>query len=425
MKQRSRNPGEKMAFSYAWIVLFVIFIGQIVSFGMRASFGAYISPWETEFSASRTLITSISTLNFIVFAVSQPFIGKLNDHLGKNIVPSVSIFLLGISLLLASQASRLWQVYALFGAGFSIGVAGCRDSVSGAIITNWFVQKRGLAFGLTMVGSAIGQLIMVPANVYIIDRFGWRTAMALFSIITMVVAGPLFIIFLRSKPEEKGLKPYGYTEPENYDPQAAAETTDTKKTLPVLSIFRLKAFWAIAIPYFICGFTDVGIIQTHLVPMAEGRGISRSLTAIAFSLIAIVNIGGTIITGHLSDHYSRKRQLAAIYACRALTYVLLIFLRSPALLLIFAAVFGIVEMASVAPTHSLAVQLFDKYSVGAVLGVIAVSHQLGGAAGSWVPGFLYDLTGSYTAVLAIAVAVLLAGAWLALQIPEPDRLKQR
>ena len=421
MKQRDGVSGGRTAFSYAWVILFVIFIGQMASFGMRSSFGAYISPWEIEFSASRTLVTSISTLNFIIFAISQPFVGRLNDYLGKGIVPIVSIFLLGTSLLLASRANQIWQVYALFGVGFSIGVAGCRDSVSGGIITNWFIKRRGFAFGLAMVGSALGQLILAPANLFFIEKFGWRTAMASLSIIIMIVVGPLFIFLLRSKPEEKGLKPYGYEEPADDEAKVDDAASVTRKTLPVLSIFKLKAFWAIAIPYFVCGFTDVGIIQTHLVPMSEGKGISTAFIALAFSLIAILNIGGSLLTGHLSDRYSRKRQLAVIYACRSLSYVLLIFLQRPALLLLFAAIFGFVEMASVAPTHSLAVQLFDKYSVGAILVFIAVSHQMGGAAGSWVPGFLYDLTGSYTVVLALAIVLLLGGAWLAMQIPEPDR----
>ena len=452
MKQKSSAPGA--GFSYAWVVLAVIFVGQLVSFGMRASFGAYISPWESDFSVGRTVVTSISTLNLIILAVSSPFLGRLNDYLGKTIVPVVSIFLLGVCLLLTSRATQVWQVYILYGVGFSLGVTGCRDSVAGGIITNWFIEKRGLALGFLMVGSAVGQLILVPVNMFIIERYGWRTSMATLSIIIMVVVGPLFIFFLRNKPEDKGLKPYGYEEPKNdgvpggeladevtggvadgmavevsggiADGMADGNAGDPKgdrKPLPILGIFKIKALWAIAVTYFICGFTDVGIIQTHLIPLSEGKGIPRSYAAIAISVIAIVNIVASLVTGHISDHYSRKRALAVMYAFRAVTYVFLILLRLPALLLIFAAAFGMVEMATAAPTNSLAIQMFDKYSVGAVIGIIAVCHQLGGAAGSWLPGLLYDITGTYTIALALAAVLLLAGALTVLQVPEPAKLK--
>ena len=423
MKQTNNASGVRMGFSYAWVILSVIFIGQLAAFGMRASFGAYISPWESDFSVGRSVVTSISTLNFIIFAISQPFLGRLNDYVGKNIVPVIGTFLLGGSLFLVSRATQIWQVYALFGVGFSLGVAGSRDSVTGGIITNWFTKRRGFALGLVMVGSALGQLIIVPANIFIIERYGWRTAMATLSIIITAVVGPLYIIFLRYKPADKGLKPYGYEElPDSDTPSEspAPEVADSKP-LPIFEIFKTKALWTIAISYFICGFTDVGIIQTHLIPMSEGKGFDSLFVALAFSVIAIVNIGATLIIGHLSDKYSRKRQVAVLYVVRALTYVFLIFIRQPALLLVFAAVFGMVEMATAPGTNSLAVQIFNKYSVGAVLGVVAVCHQMGGAAGSWLPGLIYDMTGSYDIVLVLAAVLLIAGALAALQIPEPDK----
>jgi len=96
-------------------------------------------------------------------------------------------------------------------------------------------------------------------------------------------------------------------------------------------------------------------------------------------------------------------------------------MQEPWLLLVFAVAYGVVEMATIAPTHSLAVQIFEGYSTGTVLGVISVSHQLGGAVGSWFPGILYDLTGSYSAVLVLSIIMLVGVAAMALRIPESER----
>ena len=411
--QKSDHRG--VAVPYAWFILVILFFGLIATFGMRASFGAYLSPWEKEFSASRSLVTTISMLGFFVFAVSQPFIGKLNDVLGKNIIPTACLFLTGVSLLLTSQASHIWQVFVLFGVTFSIGVAGCSNVIVGAVITNWFVEKRGFALGLATSGMAVGQLIFVPANLFIIEQIGWRSTLATLSIIIMIAVGPLFIFFLRNKPEEKGLKPYGYTDSEKIRPGG-----DEKRSLPIINVFRSRAFWLLSIPFFICGFTDVGLINTHLVAMAEGKGFAVSDVAFAFSLIAIANIAGTIVTGHLSDHFSRKRQLAVIYSVRLLTYIFLMTLQRPGLFMIFAIIYGAVEMASIAPAQSLTVQIFDGYSIGTILGVVSISHQLGGSIGSWVPGVLYDMTGSYLGVMILSIVMLIGAAVLSLAITEPD-----
>ena len=418
-----KQVSQKVAAVYAWVVLGVLFMGGMVTFGMRASFSAYISPWELDFSTSRTVITTVSVISFAVLAFAQPFMGRLNDYFGKSFVPSVSIFLLGICLYLTSRATQVWQVFILFGVGFSLGSTGCSNVIGMVSISNWFVKKRGFALGLVTSGQAVGQLILVPLNLFLIREYGWRSTMAALSIIIVIVVAPLFIFLLRSKPEEKGLKPYGYMEAWDdvkiEDKEKAAE----KISLSVIGVLKQRNFWLLTIPYFICGFTDVGLVQTHLIPMSEGKGFPLEVVAIASSLIAALNIAGTIVTGYLSDKFSRKRQLGIIYITRAATFFILIFIRQPWLLLPFAVVYGAIEMASIAPTNTMIVQLFERYSKGAVIGLIAVSHQLGGAAGSWVPGLLYDLTGSYVIILAVSVALLLGAGLLVQKIPEPGRVE--
>ncbi|GLB61939.1 hypothetical protein NCCP133_40680 [Cytobacillus sp. NCCP-133] len=81
--------------------------------------------------------------------------------------------------------------------------------------------------------------------------------------------------------------------------------------------------------------------------------------------------------------------------------------------------FGVVNFATVAPTMKLATGYFKHLSVGAVIGWIYLSHQLGSALGSFVPGVLYDLTGSYDSSF-IASIILLAGASaISILLPKP------
>ena len=325
---------------------------------------------------------------------------------------------MGASLTLMSQANHIWQIFILFGVVFSIGFAGCSSSIPVVILSNWFVKKRGLALGIVMAGMAVGQLILVPVSLYLVNQTGWRTTVTILGIIVIVVVGVLFLIFIRSAPAEKGLKPYGYSESCDEGSVALDLTSEEKKILPIVSVLKMKIFWQLSIPYFICGFSDTGIVQTHLIPIAEGKGLPVSIVAIAFILIAIANIAGTIITGYLSDRISRTRQLAVIYMTRAATYAFLIVLNQSWLILIFALIYGVVEMASIAPTNSLTVQAFDGFSIGVIVGLVMVSHSIGGAIGSWVPGIVFDLTGSYNIVLVVSIALLVAAALVTLKIPE-------
>ena len=114
----------------------------------------------------------------------------------------------------------------------------------------------------------------------------------------------------------------------------------------------------------------------------------------------------------LSDRFNRARLLMFIYWMRAIIFLLLFtFLDNPAGLIIFAVIYGLTERATIAPTSSLCAHHFKDLSVGMVFGYVSIGHHLGGTLGSYIPGFFYDLTGSYVISLLIFIA-LLAGSGL-------------
>ncbi len=80
------------------------------------------------------------------------------------------------------------------------------------------------------------------------------------------------------------------------------------------------------------------------------------------------------------------------------------------MLIVFAVFYGLTEMASIAPTSSLCTDMFKKHPIGTVFGLVSVSHQLGGAAGSFIPGVLYDLTGSYILIIGLGIVLLLGSS---------------
>jgi predicted MFS family arabinose efflux permease len=72
-------------------------------------------------------------------------------------------------------------------------------------------------------------------------------------------------------------------------------------------------------------------------------------------------------------------------------------------------------------TSALTSEIFGRYSVGSIFGLIFLAHQTGAALGSWLGGVLFDVTGGYGLVFAIAVALLLLAAGLSVVIDERVR----
>ena len=90
-----------------------------------------------------------------------------------------------------------------------------------------------------------------------------------------------------------------------------------------------------------------------------------------------------------------KWVLGWVYAGRAVTLVLLLFVRDPVMLFAFAVAFGIVDFATVPPTTALSTTLFGPSSGGTVIGLVSLSHQVGSAMGSYAGGLVHDWAGSY------------------------------
>lgn len=74
----------RIKYHYAWIIVFVTFFTFLAVQGARLSFGAFVEPWEKDFSMNRGTISLISTLSFIIYGISQPIIGRLVDKLGPE-----------------------------------------------------------------------------------------------------------------------------------------------------------------------------------------------------------------------------------------------------------------------------------------------------------------------------------------------------
>jgi MFS family permease len=241
----------------------------------------------------------------------------------------------------------------------------------------------------------------------------------------LVVFAPLVAFLIRSKPADIGLRPYGEESDVILEEKPAHSASDAKTgSHSVWAVLRQRIFWQLSIPYFICGFSDVGLINTHYIPFTQGNGFSTGIIAFTFSLIAITNIIGTIGTGYLADRWNRSRLLALIYMVRALTFVFLLIADKPWLLMIFALIYGISEMASIAPTSSICADLFGKYSFGVVLGVISISHMLGGSIGSMIPGIIYDSVHSYVPVFIISAILLALGSVIVLGVPDDRGVKK-
>ncbi|AUZ41299.1 MFS transporter [Bacillus sp. MBGLi79] len=398
---------------YAWIIVSVTFLILLAVQGVRLSFGAFVEPWERQFSMDRSIISLISTMSFIVYGISQPVIGRLVDKWGARAVLAWSALLTGVSIFLTYLVTSPWQLFLLYGLGVSLGVGGASNVAASVLVVNWFSKKRGLAFGIMEAGFGAGQMLLVPVSLMLIHWFSWKLTVVVLGLLLIVIVFPAALLMLRNNPAEKKTEPIGGL--------AASEKDTAPKTtaLSVTGMFRMRQFWFLILPFLICGFTTVGLMDTHLIPFSHDHGFSTTVTSAAVSLLAGFNIAGILLSGIIADRWSSRKILCFLYAVRAMSIVILIYSHEPYLLLAFAILFGLVDFATVAPTQMLATQYFQNYSIGLMIGWLSLAHQIGSALGAYVPGVIYTITGEYTLAFYLSIGMLVLASVMNVMLREP------
>ncbi|MGG1243254.1 MFS transporter [Bacillus cabrialesii] len=398
---------------YAWIIVSVTFLILLAVQGVRLSFGAFVEPWEQQFSMDRGTISLISTMSFIVYGISQPIIGRLVDKWGARAVLSWSALLTGVSIFLTYLVTSPWQLFLLYGLGVSLGVGGASNVAASVLVVNWFSKKRGLAFGIMEAGFGAGQMLLVPGSLMLIHWFSWKLTVVVLGLLLMVIVFPAALLLLRNNPSEMNAEPIGGLA------EAEKETASKTTALSVTGMFRMRQFWFLMLPFLICGFTTVGLMDTHLIPFSHDHGFSTTVTSAAVSLLAGFNIAGILLSGIVADRWSSRKILCFLYAVRALSIVILIYSHEPYLLLAFAILFGLVDFATVAPTQMLATQYFQNYSIGLMIGWLSLAHQIGSALGAYVPGVIYAVTGEYTLAFYLSIGMLVLASVMNVMLREP------
>ena len=96
-----------MNFSYRWVIVAAGALMSCVAIGAMFSLAIFLEPMSLDTNWSRAGISSAMTLNFLVMGGGGFAWGAIYDRLGARPVVLVGATLLGLALVLASQAGSL------------------------------------------------------------------------------------------------------------------------------------------------------------------------------------------------------------------------------------------------------------------------------------------------------------------------------
>jgi sugar phosphate permease len=311
----------------------------------------------------------------------------------------------------------LWQFILVWGIVLGIA-ASVTPSLPASVASRWFVRSRGLVLGILANANAAGQVIFLPVMMAIIVGSGWRAALMLMVGASLVLL-PLVWLWMRDHPADIDLEPYGAGK----DDATARTGSDYRsrefRLVPMSSlseVFRSSTFWLLSACFFVCGATANGLIGTHLIPHAIERGIPEVTAATVFGIMGVASFVGTTYAGWLVDRIDPRKVLAAAYALRGSSLIILPYVSEAWGLFVFAVMYGLDWFATGPPTTTMLARSFGSQRVGTLFGFVFVFHQLGGALAAVGAGWMRVEFGDYEYAFLIGAVLGLAAAGLALMI---------
>ncbi|MDB0439209.1 MFS transporter [Clostridioides difficile] len=376
-------------FFKGWLVVFAGLILMISVYGIVNNCASlFIKPVTEDLGFSRSEFSLYYTVIALSTMVIALFMGKLAKKFKIKSIMLVGCVLAGIGYIGYSYANSIYVFY-LMSIFSGLGLGMTTLTPLSIIISNWFVEKRGLALGLTFMGSGVGGMIFNPVANYIILNYGWRQSYLVLGIIILVTTVPIVLIFMSEKPSDKGLFPYGY---EN----SSKSVLDTSaKGVMLGEAVKTKIFWIMVVGLILITIIAMGV-QMHIASYLTDIGYSPTFAASVISINMGVVILGKILLGYIFDKIGCEKGVIFVGLQVFLGVLALLFASKYPAIIVFIICWGIGNCMGTIVPALITSEIFGKKDYSTIVGVVNAVVLLGAALGSAVTGKLYDISGGYT-----------------------------
>jgi predicted MFS family arabinose efflux permease len=383
---------------------------------MTSTTGLFIGPWTEEFGWSRTLVSSGMSITAVTTFLFSPLFGVLIDRIGTRRLAIPGLILLAatmVSLSLLNGSVFLWfAIWTVYAAA----ALATKSTIWTAGVASAFDSGRGLALGLTLSGSALAQAFSPPLANWLIDAFGWRTALVYMGAGWggLAIALCVFLLFDGYDASRKA---------KALETAANPQANQSKSLLadaPGLSIpeaWRSVALWRIAISTFVIMVVTIALV-VHQIPILQEIGVDRTTAAFFAIPAGLAGIVGKLVTGWLLDRYPARWVGGITLASTALTFVLLLLPgRSVPIVFVSMLINGYAAGTKLQIAGYLTSAYGGMKNFGAIFGTMASLIAAGSGLGPLMGGFVYDTYGHYDPYLWIGIAGTFVSAWLIFGLP--------
>ena len=398
-----KNPNN-----YRWIILAVCFFTITFTNGLTLGglvvFDRELLDYLSEVTGEEVLRQELKLKDAITLwstAVFAFIAGIIIDRVGVRALMISGMFLLSATFYFYAQSDSLADMYVIhIFQGMVLSMSGMVINV--VLISKWFNDNRGLAIGVLLAGTSVGNGIFPQINTYLltISDGDWRQVMIWLALIPLAYI-PVLFAFIKEKPEDVAVK-------EDSQTSNDFKASSIEGGFTLQQTLRSANFWFLSVMAF-CTFYSILAMIGHVFLMLDGEGYSPQISATGVSIIFIGGFIGKVISGKLAEMIGRKIVLVGGVAMMLLGSLLIvssIFYKNPLLIWIGLTLYGTGWGGLYTLIQLLVADLFGLIAIGKIMGVINIIDTIGGGLGPIITAVIYDSTQNYLLPFLVISALL-------------------
>lgn len=296
------KPGPETAESYevdggyGWVVSFAVLLVTFSLWGANLAFGIYFSYYlnnDTFKGGLKLHYAAIGGISFGIGLGSAPIINYIQGVIGTRPTILIGGLLQFAALMMASYATRLWELYLTQGLLMLYGLA-LMSMPALTLVNQWFTRRRALGNALAVTGSGLGGLVFNLLLQKIIDVRSYNWAMRAEAIILLALVA-IAVCLIRTRVPKKHIL----------------------FTLYDLDVLRCGGFWILTF-YLVTMIFGFAIVLYLLANFTTALGYSASQGAVVAAMIQVGFCLGRPLAGFCAHHWGPVTVAAGSYYLAAL-----------------------------------------------------------------------------------------------------------
>lgn len=393
---------------YHWVIAFMALLQLLVYAGLVNNFSSYhLIPVTETLGISRTVFSLANSLRSVVSMLCTMFSGIWIRRFGYRITASVGLATAGLGYVLYAIMKGLPMLF-LGSVLLGISYGFCATAAISRLINGWFQMYRGTVLGLVTAATGIGSTLFGFAQVWAIENVSWRLSFVIGAVAQLGLA-VLVYLFVRSKPEDKGLRPFGEGQ---VDSATKKNSAPRWAGFPMEQLKKRPAFYLMILCAFMSCFCVLSA-QYNLVPYFQDCGMSATRASRIYGtmmlFLGFVKLG----FGALCDVIGPKRVTLLCHLACSIGLTLVMVLPQTDMAMIGALI--LFDMANPLTTiifPLLSMELFGYQGQNQYIGFITAMTSAANIISGPVANTVRDTVGTYRPVF--WGAIMLSAAMLLL-----------